>query len=191
MLRHLTLIVAIIALGNLSLKAQEPPPAQPSKTQKSLDLNIGLGILSPLYAPVPITIVYEQSIKQGFSWMVFSQLGIMSRTHEYLNMNYRIVNWIEGAGIGGVLGNKIIQAGLHAVVGGRYYYSKYTAENSNVYQEPSITTQKLMPELGLLLNIKVGKKKFYFNTQLYASMYPFGNWLENFHNYSFGAGYRF
>jgi hypothetical protein len=80
---------------------------------------------------------------------------------------------------------------LYFIAGGRFYYSKLTAENSNLYNEPTLETSKLMPELGLLYNIKVGKKKIYLTSQLYMAMYPFNNIRSNLHTFSVGVGYRF
>lgn len=191
MSQHFSLIIAFLVSFSLSLKAQDAIPSYQSETFKSLDMNLGLGLYSPLYAPVPITLVYQQNIKPGFSWIVFSQLGLRFKTDKQLNMKYKAVNWIEGAGIGGSLGKGIFNAGLYAVAGGRLYYSKYTAKNSSLYLEPTLITKKLMPELGLLVSMKVGKKRVYFSSQLYASLYPFKNFAENFHNFSLGAGYKF
>jgi len=191
MLRLFTLITTILVVSNLTIKAQDTLPSYQSKAFKSLDLNCGIGIYSPTYAPVPLTLVYQQNIKPGFSWLVFSQLGLRFKTDPYLNMRYKTINWIEGGGIGASFGKKIFNIGVHAIVGGRFYFSEYTARNSDLYNKPTVITKKLMPELGLLLNMKVGKKKIYFSSQLYASLYPFKNILENFHNFSLGIGYKF
>ena len=191
MLRYITLLTVILVVSNLRLTAQDTLIVYQSKAFKSLDMNVGLGIYAPLYSPIPLTFVYQQNIKSGFSWVVFSQVGLRFKTDKYLNMNYKTVNWIEGGGIGTSVGNTIVNIGLHAIVGGRFYLSEYTAINSDLYHKPTVITRKLMPELGLLLNMKVGKKKIYFSSQLYASLYPFKNILENFHNYSIGIGYKF
>ncbi|MDD4210064.1 MAG: hypothetical protein PHI52_06975 [Bacteroidales bacterium] len=191
MLRYITLLTAILVVSNLRLNAQDTLIGYQSKAFKSLDVNVGLGFYAPLYSPIPLTFVYQQNIKPGFSFLVFSQLGIMSKTDMYLNMTYKMVNWIEGGGIGTSVGNTIFNIGFHAIVGGRFYFSEYRAINSELYHNPIVITRKLMPELGVLLNMKVGKKKIYFSSQLYASLYPFKNILENFHNYSIGIGYKF
>mgnify|MGYP001016229268 CR=1 FL=1 len=191
MLRYITLLTAILVVSNLRLNAQDTLIGYQSKAFKSLDVNVGLGFYAPLYSPIPLTLVYQQNIKPGFSFLVFSQLGVLSKTDKYLNMTCKMVNWIEGGGIGTSVGNTVFNIGFHAIVGGRFYFSEYRAINSDLYHNPVVITRKLMPELGVLLNMKVGKKKIYFCSQLYASLYPFKNILENFHNYSIGIGYKF
>jgi hypothetical protein len=191
MLRYITLLTAILVISNVTLNAQDTLPGYQSKAFKSLDMNVGIGIYAPIYSPVPLTIVYQQNIKSHFSWLVFSQVGLRFKTDKNLHMKYKTINWIEGGGIGTSVGNTIFNIGFHAIVGGRFYFSEYRAINSDLYHNPVVITRKLMPELGLLLNMKVGKKKIYFSSQIYASLYPFKNILENFHNYSIGIGYKF
>jgi hypothetical protein len=154
-------------------------------------MNLGLGIYSPFSYPIPITFVYQQNINSRFSWLVFSQFGLIVKTDKYVNINYKRISWIEGGGLGASFGNPVFNFGFHAIIGGRFYYSDYTAKNSNLYNNPTVITKKIIPELGLLLNIKVGKKRIYFNSQLYASLYPIKNFLENFSYYSIGIGYKF
>jgi hypothetical protein len=43
----------------------------------------------------------------------------------------------------------------------------------NEIQEPEMITNRILPELGVLYNLKIGKKKYYFATQLYLPLTPF------------------
>lgn len=191
MLRPFTFITVFLMSGTFYLKAQDTLPAYQSKKFRSVDLNVGIGITEPLFNPIPVSIVYQQNIKRGFSWIIFSQLHAKFKTDEIYNVSYKFINWVEGAGIGGSLGNKAFNTGLYIVGGGRYYYSKLTADNSNLYNDPKLVTNKFMPEMGLLYNIKIGKKKIYFTSQLYVVMYPFENIRSNLHTFSIGVGYKF
>lgn len=191
MLKPHLLIIAFIALGALNLKAQETLPAYQSKNFRSLDLNAGVGLTYPNFYAIPITVVYQQNIERGFSWIVLSQFFAKFNEEEYVNESYKFFNWVEAAGIGGTLGNKSFNTGLYLVGGGRFYHTKTTVDNSDLYHEPTLVNNKLNPELGLLYNLKVGKKKFYFTSQVYISMYPFKNFTANLHTFSVGVGYRF
>ena len=191
MLRHHLLITAFIALGALNLKAQETLPSYQSKNFRSLDLNAGIGLTYPNFYAVPITIVYQQNIERGFSWIVLSQFFAKFNEEEYVNESYKFFNWVEAVGIGGTLGNKSFNTGLYLVGGGRFYHTKTTVDNSDLYHEPTLVTNKLNPELGLLYNLKIGRKKLYFTAQAYTTMYPFKNFTANLHTFSVGVGYRF
>lgn len=189
--RHFIFIIIVLLSSILSLKAQDTIPDYQSKKFKSLELNVGFGLYAPSYYPIPITLIYHQNILSRFSYLVFSQLGLQFKTDKNLNVKYSIYNWVEGVGMGGAVGNKFFTVGLYGVAGGRFYYSKFSAVNNNLYHEPVIVTKEIVPELGLLINVKMGKKKLYFTSQLYASLYPIDNFLENYHNFSVGVGYKF
>jgi hypothetical protein len=191
MLKHYILIIAFLVLGTVNLKAQDTLPAYQSKNFRSLDLNAGIRLTYPNFYPIPITVVYQQNIERGFSWIVLSQFYAKFKDDESLNESYKFFNWVEAVGVGGTLGNKWFNTGLFLVGGGRFYHSKLTVDNSALFQEPTLVTNKLNPELGLLYNLKFGKKKIYFTSQIYMSMYPFKNFTANLHTFSVGVGYRF
>jgi hypothetical protein len=190
MLKHQILITVFIVLGILNLNAQDTLPYYQSKDFRCIDLN--LGVRTPLnFYQIPITIVYQQNIRRNFSWISFSQLYAKSNHDESLNEDYKSTNWVEAVGIGGTIGNKGFNTGLFLVGGGRFFHSKVNEKNSTIFQEPTLVTNKLNPELGLLYNLKVGKKKLYFTSQVYISMLPIKNFYSNLHTVSIGVGYRF
>jgi len=189
-LKHCLLITVFLVSGTLILKAQETLPSYQSEKFRSIDLNAGIGITYPHFYPIPISIVYQQNIKRGFSWILLSQFYAKFNEEEYVNESYKFFNWVEAAGIGGCLGNKSFNTGLYLVGGGRFYHTKTTVDNSEMFNEPTLVTNKLNPELGLLYNIKAGKKKLYFTSQIYISMFPFKNFTANLHTFSVGVGYR-
>lgn len=194
MQKHPILITAFLLLGILNLKAQDTLPSYQSKQFRSLDLNIGMEFtyLTYLtYYPNPISIIYQQNIKRNLSWISLSQFYAKFNTGENLVVSYKSLNWVEAVGIGGTLGNKWLNTGLFLVGGGRFYHSKVTANNSVLFHESTLVTNKLNPELGLLYNVKIGKKKFYFTSQIYVSAFPFKNFYSNLHTFSIGMGYRF
>jgi hypothetical protein len=153
-------------------------------------LNAGIGITCPHFYPIPITIVYQQNIKRGFSWVLLSQFYAEFNEDESVNESYKFFNWVEAAGIGGSLGNKSLNTSSYLVGGGRFYHTKAIVDNSEVSNEPALVTSKINPEFGLLYNIKAGNKKFYFSFQVYISMFQFKNFTANLHTFSVGVGYR-
>jgi hypothetical protein len=150
MIRHYSLIIVFLVLGTLTLKAQDTLPVYQSKNFRSLDLNAGIGITYPHFYQIPITIVYQQNRKSGFCWIVLSQFYAKFNEEEYVNESYKFFNWVEAAGIGGSLGSKSFNTGLYLVGGGRFYHTKTTVDNSEMFHEPTLVTNKLNPEFGLL-----------------------------------------
>jgi len=191
MQKHRLYIIAFLILGTFILKAQETLPSYQSKQFRSLDLNVGMGIPNPTFYPIPITIVYQQNIKSNFSWIFLSKFYAQFNEDASLHESFNSISWVEAPGIGGTLGNKLFNTGLFLVGGVRYYHSKLTVDNSAIFQEPTLVTNKLNPELGLLYNLKIGRNKLYFTSQIYVSALPFKNFYSNLHTFSIGVGYKF
>ena len=191
MLKRHILLLSFLVLGISNLKAQDTLPSYQSKKFRSLDLNVGMSLTYPKFYPIPITIVYQQNIKRNFSWIFVSKFYALLNGDASLNESYKSFNWVEATGLGGTLGNKWFNTGLFLVGGARFYHSKFTVDNSAIFQEPTLVTTKLNPELGLLYNLKIGKRKLYFTSQVYISMLPLKNFTANLHTVSVGVGYRF
>lgn len=187
MSKYFLVILSFFVGSAVDLKAQDSLPTYQSKKFRSLDLNLGKPILRG-FSPIPVSILYQQNLRRGFSWFFFSQVAKQfGREGEYANY----INWVEALGVGGSIGNKWVNTGLFLVGGGRFYYSKVTANNSALFQEPTLVTNKLMPEFSLLINLKVGKNKFYGTSQIYIPILPLKNLIENLNTFSIGVGYRF
>ena len=181
------LIAFFLVLVISNLNAQETVPTYQSEKFKSIEVDGGLtrtGLKNVSFA-------YQQNIKRGFSWIVLTQLQFPINFSNQISLeSSKFFHWVQVTGIGGTLGNKRFNNSLYLVGGGRLYYSKVTG-NPSVFREPTLITNKLMPELGLLYNLKVGKKKFYVTSQIYIAMHPLKNFLENPHTFSIGLGYKF
>jgi hypothetical protein len=175
----------VLVISNL--KAQETVATYQSEKFKSMEVNGGLG----WNGLQNLSFAYQQNMKRGFTWIVQTQLHfpITSSTQSSLESS-KFFHWVQVAGLGGTLGNKRFNNGLYIVGGGRFYYSKLTG-NPAIFHEPTLITNKLMPELGLLYNLKVGKKKLYFTSQIYIALHPLKNFIENPHTLSIGLGYKF
>jgi hypothetical protein len=181
------LIASFLVLVTLNLNAQETVPTYQSEKFKSIEVNGGLGWNSSQ----TLSFAYQQNIKRCFAWIALTQLQFpINLSNQFSLESSKFFNWVQVAGIGGTLGNKRFNNSLYVVGGGRLYYSKLTG-NPTIFHEPTLITNKLMPELGLLYNLKVGKKKFYFTSQIYIALYPFKNFIENPHTLSIGLGYKF
>ena len=189
-MKKLHLLIALFLVLVISnLNAQETVATYQSEKFKSMEVNGGLG----WNGLKNLSFAYQQNIKRGFAWIIQTQLHFpitfSNQTFIYLESR-KFFNWVQVAGIGGTLGNRRFNNGLYLVGGGRFYHSKLTG-SPTIFNEPKLVTNKLMPELGLLYNLKVGKKKLYFTSQIYIALHPFKNFIENPHTLSIGLGYKF
>jgi hypothetical protein len=139
---------------------------------KSIDFKLGStiqGVISP-------NVMYQYNLKKHLAVVSYTELGFQPFGNPLLknsvdNAQISHFNIVETIGIGVALGKKRFNNNLFLVGGGRYFYEKLTLTNRN-FNNASYTISKLYPELGLLYNLKIGKKKMYYTAQLYVPIYP-------------------
>jgi hypothetical protein len=141
---------------------------------KSIDFKLG----STIQAVISPNILYQHNVKKHLAVVSYTELGFQPFGNPLFSQsnveNIRIshFNIIEAVGIGVTLGKKRFNNNVFIVGGGRYLYEKITLNNRN-FNNPSYSISKLYPEVGLLYNLKIGKKKMYYTAQLYVPIYPF------------------
>jgi hypothetical protein len=188
MTKHLLILLVFTVLENIQLQAQDADrlPAFKSEQFRSIEVKTGIGILPRIY-DIPINIVYQQNVKRGFSTIFYSEvLSTFSKSSE---SNYHEFIWLEAAGVGKTIGNNSFNHGLYLLGGGRLYHSNLTLYNTD-FNQSTLVTKTITPELGLLYNLKAGKKKLYFSTQFYFALTPLKNIIEARHTLMLGIGYR-
>jgi hypothetical protein len=189
MFKKIAFLILISALSK-SLFSQDTLLQYSSPKFSRLELKTGIAMNMGV---IPLNITYQKNIKKNLGAILFSEFGVPSPFINtpgiYIKSTY--FHWIEAIGIGGTFGKKRFNNSIYLVGGGKYYYSNLTVQE-NIH-EPTLITSKIMPEIGFLYNLKIGKKKFYFTTQLYIPLYPYQMLikLENNTTLTMGAGYKF
>ena len=189
MIKTKSILIVSFLLAIIQLQAQDSIPTFKSEKFRSIEIKTGIGVgFPPRIYKIPINIVYQQNIKGGFSTILYSEfLSMFSKSSE---SSYSEFIWLESVGIGKTIGNNRFNNGLYLLGGGRVYHSKLALYNTD-FNQNTLVTKKITPELGLLYNLKVGKKKYYFTTQMYFALTPIKNFIEARHTLTMGIGYRF
>lgn len=184
------LLPALILLALSKNIAQTTLPSYIDPNYKSIEVKLGVGKIELDY--INFNILYQRNITKRLPVVLYTELNnsLLNRNpaDHYLTTNY--FSWVGVAGIGGTLGKKRFNNSLFVLGGGRYHHSKlYVKEELN----PEMVTDKLLPELGLLYNLKIGKKRWYFSAQYYQPLYPFNmlKYRELNRTISLGIGYKF
>jgi hypothetical protein len=172
-----------------TLYAQEALPYYIDANYRSIDVKLGFGKIEPEL--FNINFLYQRNIAKRIPTVLYSELNysLLNRNPEnqYLTTNY--FSWVEAVGIGGTIGKRWFNNSLFIVGGGRYYHSKLYVKEA---LQPELVTSKVLPELALLYNLKIGKKRWYFSAQYYKPLYPFAmlKYQEVNRTISVGMGYR-
>ena len=188
MIKIKSILIVSFLLVIIQLQAQDSLPTFKSEKFRSIEIKTGIGVgFPPRIYKIPINIVYQQNIKGGFSTISYSEfLSMFSKSSE---SSYSEFIWLEAVGIGKTIGSNRFNNGLYLLGGGRVYHSKLALYNTD-FNQNTLVTKKITPELGLLYNLKVGKKKYYFTTQMYFALTPIKNFIEARHTLTMGVGYR-
>jgi hypothetical protein len=183
----IAIILFMISSTSLVL-SQDAVPSYAFPKTKSVELKIGAGKLQPQLLAIDFN--YQQNLTKHFSLISFSQIDITAWDRNpdkiYLVTNYFF--FVQSFGIGASIGARKFNTGLSLLAGGRFYHSKAMV---NEIHDPEMVTNRILPELGLLYNLKIGKKKYYFSTQIYLPLTPFSSALiEKNITLSVGIGFK-
>ena len=185
-------LLIILLFGRFALLfAQSSLPAFASKEFRSLEVKAGKNGLLQMPVIPNVNVLYQRNIGPHLAAVFYSEAAFSAFTpnpeEEYLVRKY--FRWVGTAGLGGTTGKKGIGNSLFLLAGGRYYHSHAYVQEDLM---PELVTSRLMPELGLLYDLKIGKKQTYFSFQHYIPLHPFRMLLagEVFLTTSLGIGVR-
>ena len=105
------------------------------------------------------------------SYTSYSFNNAMQRDFNYIKTNYNYT-LSQKFGVGTSLYTKHSSHTFSLMAGVRYDTYKETLENPD-FEEVSASVSSVSPDLGLLYNLKIGKKKYFFSYRMYIPMYPY------------------
>jgi len=131
---------------------------------------IGLEPMSDLI----ISNLVQLNIKKRLSivsYTSYSYNNAMQRDFSYIKTNYNYT-LSQKFGVGTSLYTKHSSHTFSLMSGIRYDAYKETLENPD-FEKVSASVSSLSPDLGLLYNLKIGKKKYFFSYRMYIPLYPY------------------
>ncbi len=143
-------------------------------TDRQLTIEPGIGI--KLY-PMPALLLSNLT-----QWNILKRLSIVSHTSfSYNNAFLRDFNYIktnydyslsQKFGIGTSFSGKHTSHTFSLIAGIKYDTFKETLNNPE-FEKVSVVVSSSSPDLGLMYNIKVGTKKYFFSYRMYLPLYPY------------------
>jgi hypothetical protein len=181
------IFIFLLAAFAFQVSAQNQPAPFKSKAFKSLELQVGTG--TRLLGSVTLNLNFQKNLGKHLSVLSYSYMDQKpyDRNPEKTYLAVKYLCLMESVGIGSSVGKKGINAGLYLLGGLRYLR---TVEAVKGFHESSITTKALLPDVAMLLNMKIGKRKFYFATQIYYQFTRIDPGIA-VRNLTAGVGYRF
>lgn len=105
------------------------------------------------------------------SYTSYSYNNAIQRDFNYINTNYNFTI-SQKFGIGTSLYTKHSSNTFSLMAGIRYDAFKETLENPD-FEKVSASVSSVSPDVGLLYNLKIGKKKYFFSYRMYIPLYPY------------------
>jgi hypothetical protein len=126
--------------------------------------------------------MFDLVISNLVQWNIKKRLGIVSYTsYSYNDAMDRNFNYImtdynyslsQKFGVGTSLYTKRSSHTFSFMGGIRFDAYKETLKNPD-FEEVSASVSSLSPDVGLLYNLKIGKKKYFFSYRMYIPLYPY------------------
>jgi len=181
------IFIFLLSAFAFQVSAQNQPAPFKSKSFKSLELQVGTG--TRYLGSATLNLNFQKNLTKHLSVLSYTYIdqNPFDRNPEKTYLAVKYISLMESVGIGSSVGKKGINAGLYLLGGLRYLR---TVEAVKGFHESSITTKALLPDVGMLFNMKIGKRKFYFATQFYYQFTRIDPAIA-VKNMTVGLGYRF
>lgn len=188
-----TYIIQLIAFiffatFQLELHAQHVNDNPNQQSFSGIEIKTGFGLPFLKWYKFPVNITYQKNLKGKLS-VIGVQEFLYGKTD---NTDFLLKEYIGFTGIGGGVNfsKKFVQNGVFLTGGIRYYTSKLELKDVD-FNKTSLVTKNQNPELGIMYNLKLGRGKVYFASQIYFSLTPIKNFVESDnHTFMVGLGYR-
>ena len=161
-------------LLTLSVSAQKDSPENANSNYPVPLLTIEPAIGVEPMSDLIISNVVQWNIKKRLSAVSYTSYAFnnaMQRDFNYIKTNYNYT-LTQKLGVGTSLHAKRSSHTFSFLAGIRYDDYKETLENPE-FEKVTAAQSSLSPDLGLLYNLKMGKKKHFFSYRMYIPLYPY------------------
>jgi hypothetical protein len=139
-----------------------------------LTLEPGIGVKPYPNADILVSMVVQWNVKKRLSLVSYSAYAY---NNAFLREVYYITNdynysLTQKFGAGSSLYTRHSSHTLSLMAGIKYDAFKETLNNPD-FEKASMSVSSVSPDFGLLYNLKIGNKKYYFIYRMYIPLYPY------------------
>lgn len=173
-MKKIQIYIAILFFGTLSSFSQNDSKSSPKKAKYKITFEPGIGI-----SPMPIMDMTLSNIIQvritnrlsAISYTSFKENNLFLRNFNYIKStnNYTLT---QKLGIGSSFYTK---RSIHTVsfLGGIKYDTYHETLDNPEFEKVDVTIKTLSPDAGLMYNLKLGRKKYFFSYRMYIPLFPY------------------
>jgi len=170
------LSILILLLNSLIAFSQHDSAKTMSKAFliSKFTIEPGLGIKPYPISDLLLSNVVQWNLKKRLSIVSYTAYSFNSaflRNFNYIRTNYNY-SLTQKFGIGTSLYTKHSSHTFSFMAGIKYDAFKETLENPE-FEKVSMSLSSLSPDFGLMYNLKIGNKKYFFSYRMYIPFYPY------------------
>lgn len=146
----------------------------PVRTKRTLTVEPAIGIKPWPTSDILFSTVLQWNFTKRFaliSYSSYSYNNAFSRNFNFIKTNYNYT-LSQKAGIGGTLFSKHSSHTFSLIAGIKYDAFKETLSNPEFENFTSASTS-ISPDMGLMYNLKIGAKKYFFSYRMYVPLTPY------------------
>jgi len=173
-MKNIVYLSIFFSFLNLSLSAQnvDSEITKNGFAMRRITIEPAIG-LEPM-SDMVISNLVQLNIKKRLSLVSYTSYSFnnaMQRNFNHIKTNYNYT-LSQKFGVGTSLYTKHSSHTFSLMAGIRYDAYKETLENPDI-EKVSASVSSISPDVGLLYNLKIGKKKYFFSYRMYIPIYPY------------------
>lgn len=173
-IKYLSILVLLLTFISATGQTDSAQTTKKHFPLRKLTIEPAIGI-----NPMPMSDIVVSNLVQ---WNVKKQFSIVSRSSVSFNTAFaRNFNYIktdysyslcQTIGIGTSFYLKHSSHTFALMAGVKYDATKETLNNPN-FERVSVAAKTVSPDFGLMYNLKLGRKKYFFSYRMYLPLYPY------------------
>ncbi len=174
LLKHL--FIYVLLLSSLTAFSQKDSSKVTAKTFpiSKLTLEPGIGINPYPISDLVVSNVLQLNIKRHLSMVSYTAVTFNSaflRNFNYIKTDYNY-SLSQKIGVGTSFYTKHSSHTFSFLAGVKYNAFKETLNNP-AFEKVSMSVSSISPDFGILYNLKIGRKKYFFSYRMYIPLYPY------------------
>ncbi len=174
LLKYLPLAVLLMSAVTAYAQDRTTKPTAKQLAQQQLTIEPGIGINPMPISDMLVSNVVQYNIKKRLSVVSYSSYtfnNAFKRTFNNIHTNYNY-SLSQKLGVGTSVYSKHMSHTFALLAGVKYTAFKETLDNPE-FEKVSASVSSFSPDLGLMYNLKLGTKKYFFSYRMYLPLNPY------------------
>lgn len=170
----LSIIILLLNFSTAIGQTDSSPTTKKHFPLRKLTIEPAIGINPMPMSDIVVSNLVQWNVKKHFNVVSRSSVSFntaFSRNFNYVHTDYSY-SLSQTIGIGTSFYFKHSSNTFSLMAGVKYDATKETLNNPD-FEKVSYASRSVSPDFGLMYNLKMGKKKYFFSYRMYIPLYPY------------------